>query len=214
MIKIYSPKNLPFILIIALLFVFESCKKNSSQTSNTPTVATPTRLGLYAYSDSIYKELGIVISQIGTQSVPDSISLLVYDTGSGGMVIDAHYIVPPAMITSTGFNFTGDSTVVNGITITNQTSVIAYGADAATEDKVYGNLAYASVTIGDENGNITVKRLPFFLYYKAVDSKGNTYDPHEFDVFGVSSEYDQSFANNVNLTSPFSYFDPGTGLTK
>ncbi|WP_259067496.1 hypothetical protein HDF24_12835 [Mucilaginibacter sp. X4EP1] len=228
MIKIYSLKNLSFFALIMMLFAFEACKKNSPQTT-TPAVATPTKLGVYALSDTVkdtitktplvvdtnlYRELGMVVSKIGTQAIPDSISLLVYDTGSGGMVIDAHYIVPTSTITSNGFNFTGDSTVVNGITITNQTSVIAYGADAATEDKVYGNLAYASVTIGDENGNIVVKRLPFFLYYKAVDSKGNTYDPHEFDVFGVSSEYDQTFANSVNITSPFSYFDPGNGLTK
>jgi hypothetical protein len=118
------------------------------------------------------------------------------------------------MITSSGFNFTGDSTVVNGITILNQKSTIEYGDDDNTTDKVYGNLAYATVQIGDVASNhIIVKRLPFFIYYKATDSKGNVFAVHDFDTFGVSSEYDISFSNGVNIQSPFSYFIPGTGLT-
>ncbi|MDB5130473.1 MAG: hypothetical protein JWR02_222, partial [Mucilaginibacter sp.] len=123
-------------------------------------------------------------------------------------------VLPASMITTAGITFTGDSTIVNGITITNQTSIVQYGADANTIDKVYGNLAYAPVTIGDQNGNIVVKRLPFFIYYKAVDSKGVTYPAHEFDTFGVSEEYDITFNNGAFITSPFSYFDPGTGLTR
>jgi hypothetical protein len=118
------------------------------------------------------------------------------------------------MITTTGFNFTGDSTVVDGITITNQTSTVEYGDDANSSAKVYGNLAYASVTIGETDGNIVVKRLPFFLYYKSVDNKGNALGTHEFDVFGVNGEYDITFPNSAYITSPFSYFDPGNGLTK
>ncbi|TWJ04786.1 hypothetical protein JN11_00507 [Mucilaginibacter frigoritolerans] len=206
MVKIYSFKNLSFILVSLSLLALASCKKEHHTT-----VATPTKLGLYAYSSSIYKELGIVISKVGTQNLD---SLLVFDTGSGGMVIDATNILPASMISTSGFVFTGDSTVVDGITLTNQTSSIAYGVDSATTETVYGNLAYASVTIGDENGSIVIKRLPFFLYYKAVDSQNNILPAHEFDVFGVSSEYDLQFSNNVNITSPFSYFDPGTGLTK
>jgi hypothetical protein len=209
MVKIYSLKNLSFILVSLSLLALVSCKKDSKK--STPTVATPTKLGLYAYSSSIYKELGIVISKVGTQNLD---SLLVFDTGSGGMVIDATNILPASMISSSGFVFTGDSTVVDGITLTNQKDSIEYGDNAATTSKVYGNLAYASVTIGDENGSIVIKRLPFFLYYKAVDSQNNVLPAHEFDVFGVSSEYDIQFANNAYITSPFSYFDPGTGLTK
>ena len=151
------------------------------------------------------------ISKIGTQSIDYD---LVFDTGSGGLVIDAQGVLPPTMITSSGFNFTGDSTVVDGITITNQTNIIEYGDDNATTDKVYGNLAYANVTIGDANGNISVKRLPFFIYYKAIDGTGTVLPAHDFDVFGVSSEYDITFNSGTYITSPFSYFDPGTGLTK
>jgi hypothetical protein len=216
MVKIYSFKNLSFILVSLSLLVLASCKKDSKK--STPAVATPTKLGVYAFADSIYKEQVIVLSKLGTISVPDSLSGLVYDTGSGGMVVDATYLIPSSMISSSGFVFSQgqDSTVVDGITITNQTGTIEYGDNTATSDIVYGNLAYASVTVGDANGNIVIKRLPFFLYYKVVDQadKSAYIPPHEFDVFGVAPEYDIQFANNVNITSPFSYFDPGTGLTK
>ncbi|HVV55146.1 MAG TPA: hypothetical protein VHC47_07475, partial [Mucilaginibacter sp.] len=208
----YLCNGLPATLMLCFLFAVSSCKKDSNNSggSNVTPQATPKKIGLYEADSSIYKELDIVISKIGTQSVQFG---LVFDTGSGGMVIDAHGVVPASMLTSSGFNFTGDSTVVDGITITNKTNIVEYGDDANTIDKVYGNLAYASVTVGDQSGNIVVKRLPFFLYYKAVDSKGNSFDPHEFDVFGVSPQYDITFSGGAYITSPFSYYTPGTGLT-
>ncbi len=222
-IPLYMRENFPlkrllFVSASLLLLVIASCKKdNNNQVKPTPVVtdATPTKLGLYEATDSIYKLVYTYVSKIGTLDVTKSDYYLVFDTGSGGFVIDADGILPSSMITSTGFNFTGDSTVVSGITIYNQKSTIEYGDDANTTDKVYGNLAYANVTLGDDNGNIVIKRLPFFLYYKAVDGKGKVFTTHhDFDVLGVSSEYDVTFQNNVYITSPFNYFDPGTGLTK
>jgi hypothetical protein len=210
--KKYPCKNLLFISVSVslLLLTIASCKKNGSAVV-TPSVATPTKLALIETDSSIYKLLLINIANIGTQTVNDE---LIFDTGSGGMVMDAEGILPASMITSSGFNFTGDSTVVNGITITNQSSMVAYGDNTSTTDKVYGNLAYASVTIGDQNGTVVIKRLPFFLYYKAVNGQGAVYGPHQYDTFGVSDEYDITFANNAYITSPFSSFNPGTGLTK
>lgn len=212
--KRYILKNLLFIFGSLFLLFLASCKKdnnNSNNNKNIPVNATPTKLGVYAVDSAIYKVLVMTVTGVGTKTVNYD---LVFDTGSGGLVLDAKDILPSSMITSTGFNFSGDSTVVNGITITNQTNTVEYGDDTNTTDKVYGNLAYASVKVGDANGNITIKRLPFFLYYKAVDSKGNTLPAHDFDVFGVSQEYDITFSNNAYITSPFDYFDPGTGLTK
>jgi len=217
--KRYSPQNLLFIAVV--LFAIASCKKDKTVTqTTTTTTATPTKLGLYEESetinDTVYREVFITVIKIGTLTVPDSLSDQVFDTGSGGMVIDAHYIVPASMITANGFNFTGDSTVVagTGITITNQKQDIQYGDDNNSTATVSGNLCYASVTIGVTNGNIVVKRLPFFMYYKSVDNKGNALPYHEFDVFGANSGYNLTFPNNAIITSPFSYFDPGTGLTK
>ncbi|MBS1531648.1 MAG: hypothetical protein JSU01_15185 [Bacteroidetes bacterium] len=210
--KRYTITNLSLISGLLFLLIFASCKKNNNKGGgNTPVTATPTTLGVYAVDSAIYKVLLMNISGIGTQSVNYD---LVYDTGSGGLVLDASGVLPASMISSGGFTFSGDSTVVDGITITNQTNIVEYGDDANTTDKVYGNLAYADVKIGDINGNITVKHLPFFLYYKAIDSKGNKLPAHDFDVFGVSQEYDITFSNNAFITTPFQYFDPGTGLTK
>jgi len=209
----YPFKSLLILSISLVILAVASCKKNPANkgTITTTVNATPTTLGLYEADSSIYKELITVVSKIGTQTVNYD---MIFDTGSGGMVLDASGILPASMITSSGFTFTGDSTIVNGITITNQTNIVEYGADANSADKVYGNLAYAPVTIGDQNGNIVVKRLPFMIYYKAVSSKGVQYPAHDFDTFGVSEEYDITFPNNSYITSPFSYFDPGTGLTR
>ena len=209
-------KSLIFISIAFLLLIVGSCKKNNPVTpapgpvQTTP--ATPVSLGLYEIDSSVYKDFFIPVPTIGNVTIDD---YLIFDTGSGGLVLDAQGILPASMITSTGFNFPGDSVVVNGITITTQTSTITYGDDCSTaNDTVYGNLAYANVTVGDQNGNLTIKRLPFFLYYKATTGTGSVYPAHEFDIFGVNEEYDFTFSNNVNVTSPFSYFNPGTGLTR
>ena len=214
--KNFPLKALYFILaLIPVIVVSCSKDKKNPQPGNMVTTATPTKFGLYETDSSIYKLLYTFVSKVGSQDVSNSDYALIFDTGSGGFVLDANGVLPASMITSSGINFTGDSTVVDGITIYNQKSTIEYGDDAATTDKVYGYLAYAPVTFGDENGTLVVKRLPFFLYYKAISGTTNKpYPPHEFDVFGVSSEYDVSFPSGAYVTSPFNYFDPGTGLTK
>jgi hypothetical protein len=217
MIKNYPLKNLLLVAAFLLLIVVASCKKDNTNNNNTPVTktvvnATPAQLGLYAADSSIFKILLTAISKIGTNTTDYGLQ---FDTGSGGLVIDAADIIPANIITSSGFKFTGDSTVVNGITITNKTTTITYGDDATSLDKVYGNLAYAQVVVGDvAGGEVTIKRLAFFLYYKAVDYQGNLFPKHEFDIFGVSPEYDISFSNGVTVQSPLSYYEPGTGLTK
>ena len=209
--KTYSVKNFLLISISFLLLAIASCKKDNNNNKNIIPPATPTKLGLYGEDSSIYKVLLIAVSKIGTQPVDYG---LVFDTGSGGMVLDATGILPASMITSSGFTFTGDSTVVNGVTVTSQTAIVEYGDDSASVSKVYGNQAFADVTVGDDKGNVVIKRLAFLIYYKATDAGGTTYPAHEFDTFGVNEEYDVTFPNNDFITSPFSYFDPGNGLTR
>ena len=202
------------VLMCFSLAVLLSCSKNNNNKSGTgsttPLTATPVQIGLYEADSSIYQSLYADISQIGTSNTEYD---LLFDTGSGGMVLDADGVIPASMITSTGFNITGDSVTVNGITILNQKQTIVYGDDDSSTSKVYGNLAYTNVTIGNATGNIVIKRLPFFIYYKAVDARNTTYAPHEFDTFGVSTDYDIGFTNGVNIQSPLSYYIPGTGLT-
>ncbi|MFB9842832.1 hypothetical protein [Mucilaginibacter ginsenosidivorans] len=212
MIKNYSLKNLLLIAAGSLLFAITSCKKDSkTQVAPGDEVAKPKTLGFYETNVNSNRILMMAVSKIGTQATGYK---LVFDTGSGGMVMDANGILPVSMITADGFTFSGDSTVVNGITVTKQTSHVVYGDDNNTKDTVYGNLAYADVTVGDANGNIVVKHMPFFLYYKAVNNKGFQFGAHSFDVLGVSSEYDITFAGGAYITSPFSYYDPGKGLLR
>jgi hypothetical protein len=183
---------------------------NNNIKQSVPPVATPTELGLYESDSAQYKVLEVGISKVGTVNVDYG---LVFDTGSGGMVLDANGILPPSMITSNGFNFSGDSTVVDGVTITSQTMTLQYGADSATLTNVYGNLAYANVTVGDQSGSFVIQRLPFFMYYKAAEGNGTTLPAHYFDTFGIVDEYDE-FPNYAYITSPFTSYDPGNSLTK
>lgn len=193
----------PIFLLSILLFA-ASCKKEN----NPPVIvaAKPVSLGLIQSGNSNSKRIFIPISKIGTQSVN---YFGVFDTGSSGMTMDANGILPASMITSSGIAVAGDSVVVNGITVTSQQAVISFG-DKLNSTKEYGNLAYAAITVGDLNGNLILKRVPFFLYYKIVDGTGTTLPAHSSDVFGVGPGI--SYANSA-IASPLSFYTPGTGLT-
>jgi len=211
MIKKY-PYYLNFFAVILILLVFAtSCKKDNTPGPSTTTVANVTNyanMGLYEYGDGTNRRIFVNITAVGTTSGVSYPS--VFDTGSTGMTIDATGLVPASMITANGFSFTGDSTVVNGITITNQTFVVTYGG-VGNETKEYGNLAYATVKAGDNNGNVVTPRIPMLLYYKVVDvTSGKTLTAHSNDVFGVASG--TSFVTS-KLASPLSYFSLPTGVT-
>ncbi len=195
----------PLICILFLGILFSSCKKEKS--TPTPTVAKPVSLGLIQFGNSNGKRVFLPISKIGTQNVS---YYGVFDTGSSGMTMDASGILPASMITSSGIAIAGDSVVVNGITVTSQQAVISFG-DKLSSTKEYGNLAYAAITIGDASGNLLLKRIPFFLYYKIVDGNGTALPAHSSDVFGVGPG--MSYANS-SIVSPLSFYSPGTGLTK
>ena len=164
-------------------------------------------LGLYELQSATNRRVFIPITQVGTQAVS---YYSVFDTGSAGMTLDATGILPASMITSTGIQVAGDSVNVNGITVTSQEATISYG-DATGETQEFGNLAYASITIGDQNGKITTRRIPFFLYYKILDLTSNkTLPAHSNDVFGVGPGI--SFANS-SIASPLSYFTTSANIT-
>ncbi|MCR8559623.1 hypothetical protein KXD93_18335 [Mucilaginibacter sp. BJC16-A38] len=203
--------NPKIVVCLFLLIVFASCKKEGTSTKSSTSLASsvtasPVTLGLYEYAVGVDKRIFIPLTKIGTKTIS---YLGIFDTGSTGMTLDAADIIPASMITSSGITFTGDSTVVNGITITSQKSVIAYGGgDDITKE--YGYLAYAAVTIGDANGKLSITRTPFFLYYKIVDGNGQQEAAHSADVFGVGPGV--SYSSNL-IASPLSYYSPGTGLT-
>jgi len=204
--KSYS-RSLPLSLIILYLLVFvAACKKDKAITP--PSITNYTTLGLYEYISGNNRRVFVPITKIGTVSINYA---SVFDTGSTGMTIDATGILPANMITSNGFVVPGDSVVVNGITVTSTQSTISYGGAGGSITTEYGNLAYAPVTIGDANGNITTSRIPIFLYYKVVDGSNNsTLPPHSNDVFGVGPG--TSFASN-KIGSPISYFPMPASVT-
>lgn len=195
---------LQFIAVLFVIMIISSCKKDST-TVKTTTVS-PVTLGLYEYASGNDKRIFIPITKVGTQTTT---YYGVFDTGSTGMTMDANGILPSSMITSSGITVTGDSVVVNGITVTAKQAVVSYG-DLTSSTKEYGNLAYAAITIGDQNGSQTIKRIPFFLYYKIVDGNGKQLAAHSSDVFGVGPGV--SYASS-SIASPLSYFSTGTGLT-
>jgi hypothetical protein len=211
--KRYAVRDLLWVSLAFLVVAVASCKKDHNTiNSNTSTTqnATPAHIGLYEAGSSIYKLIYLDVSKIGTQEIDRG---LVFDTGSGGMVLDADSVLDHSMFTNKGIIITGDSLTYKGVTVTKDTSSIVYGDDNNTEVTVYGNLAYADVTIDAEGGNVVIKRLPFFLYYKAVDNKGNIQPHDDFDVFGVNEEYEVPVGSK-HITSPLSYYTPATGLDK
>jgi hypothetical protein len=133
----------------------------------------------------------------------------VFDSGSTGLTIDADGIIPSSMITTNGFLISGDSVIVNGITITSQQAVITYGGVNSSISE-YGNLAYTTVTIGDGNGNVTTPRIPIFLYYKIVDNTGKQLSTHAADVFGVGPGVSST---SRKIASPLSYFKLADNVT-
>jgi len=189
---------------LLITITFSSCKKD--KTTNTVVNATPAKLGLYEYAVGVDKRILVAITKIGTQTVNYG---SIFDTGSPGMTMDATGILPASMITSSGITVTGDSTVIYGITVTSKKATISYG-DATGTTVEYGNLAYANITVGNSLGSLDLKRVPFFLYYKIVDSKKNILSAHSADVFGVGPGLSTTV---TAISSPLRFYTYGTGLT-
>jgi hypothetical protein len=185
-----------------LIMVAESCSKKSEPQ---PAVNSTT-IGLYEYGTDSGKRVFVPITKVGTLALN---YFSAFDTGSSGMTLDAHGVVPASMITSTGLQFTGDSTVVNGITITSAIGTISYGNQQNLTVE-YGNLAYAPVTIGDQSGKANAARVPIFLYYKVVTNNVEVNVNHSLDVFGVGPG--TSYASS-SIPSPLIYFNSSPSLT-
>ncbi|WP_345947782.1 hypothetical protein ABDD95_13085 [Mucilaginibacter sp. PAMB04274] len=180
-------------LIIAVSFT--ACKKDNTQPEALKPQPKPlATLGLYQFASGANKRIFIPISQIGTQKVAYA---GIFDTGSSGFTMDANGLLPASMITSNGIQVTGDSVTVNGITVTNRTATMAYG-DLTGSTHEYGNLAYASIVIGNSAGSVTTKRIPIFLYYKIVDGDGKELPQHSADVFGVGPSKGYTFPEVVS----------------
>lgn len=205
--KVYAGYRPLIVGGLILTLMIASCKKDNKVTPVVPKAVPIATLGLYEVQSTIYRRVFIGVS-VGTVA---KVYYTVFDTGSSAMTMDADGLIPANLITANGFTITGDSLLVNGITVTKKTATLTYG-DATAGIKEYGNLAYATLTIGDENGSTTTKRIPFFLYYKAVETQtGTALGTHENDVFGVGPN---TRFSNLSIASPISYFDMKDGLTQ
>lgn len=203
--------------IALLVMAVVSCGKERMQPARpgTPTTTNPVvtaasgpvTLGLLEFASDTNKRLLIRIARVGTRSVTYN---GIFDTGSTGMTMDAHGLIPPAMITGAGITFAGDSVTVNGITITSQTAILGYGGVGGMT-KEYGNLAYARVTVGNAGDTLSIKRVPFFLYYKVVDGSGTQLGAHTYDTFGVGPGLNNAISA---IASPLSYFDAGANTIR
>jgi hypothetical protein len=199
----------PALLGALFLILFAaSCKKDPKVDPNINDPANYAKIGLYEQASGNSRRIFVAVSKLGDLTTVDY--GLVFDTGSTGMTIDADGIIPASMIGTNGFVFSGDSVNVSGITITSQQSTITYGGvDGSIQE--YGNLAYARVTIGDGNGNITTPRIPIFLYYKIIDlNTGKQLTAHAADVFGVGPGV---MATSRKIASPLSYFPLASNVT-
>jgi hypothetical protein len=199
-------KYLPlFAAGLFLILFIASCKKdrNTPPPNNGP-AATGT-IGLYELDSAIYKRVFIPIAKVGTQTIN---MLSVFDTGSTGMTIDAAGLLPASMITANGLVVPGDSVVVNGITVTADQATVSFGGNGNITHE-YGNVAYATVILGSQNGMVSTGRIPIFIYYKVVKSNGQQLPAHANDVFGVGPGL--SFASNL-IGSPLSYIKTGNGV--
>jgi hypothetical protein len=153
----------------------------------TPTAITqPTVLNLYPNSPTgAAPLLTVMVTAVGNAGVSMP---LAFDTGSAGVTLDAGSIFPPNMVSSSGFVFPAGQTTLtyNGITVTKLQGTRSYGTVNKTVE--YGNLGFASLTIGDGAGQVTTQMMPVFLFYSVVTTQGTAYAPPRWEGwFGVAS---------------------------
>lgn len=198
-------------LLIAVFFcytlVFSSCSKGTAGEAVNG-ISTVKPIATFKLSGVVVpgatKKLTISVASIGAVTISKDVML---STVGAGVEMDANGILPASMITSSGIAVTGDSVIYNGITVTNKTLIVTHG-DLLNSTKLYGNLAYATITFGDGSSPmITTVRIPFFLYYKAVEPSGSILAAHAADVFGIGPG-----SNNGSkyIVSPLTYL-PVTG---
>lgn len=194
--------------LVCYTLVFSSCSKSVPGETVTG-VSTIKPIAAIKLSGVVgpgsTKKLTISVSNIGVVAVNKDVTV---STIGAGVEMDANGILPASMITGSGITFSGDSVNYNGITVTNKTFMVTHG-DLLSSTKLYGNLAYATITFGDGTSPMVVtQRIPFFLYYKAVEPSGNMLAAHAADLFGIGPG-----SNNGSkyITSPLSYLPVSGG---
>src|SRR5476651_1599049 len=175
-------------VLICCTLIFPSCSKSTpgETVTGTSTIKPIAAIKLSGVVVSgVSKKLTISVSTVGVAPVAKDVTV---STIGAGLEIDAQGILPASMITTSGITVTGDSVLYNGITVTNKTLIVTHG-DLLNSTKLYGNLAYATITFGDGAAMATTLRIPFFIYYKAVEPSGTQLAAHAADLFGIGPGY-------------------------
>ena len=193
------------VLMFAVFFV-ASCQKQSNTKAKQGTDSGPFTISLIENGNNNAKKLLIPVTRVGDESISYN---CIFDTGSVGMTIDATGVLPASMITASGITVPLDSVYINGITVTHLQSVVRVPIDTNIVTE-YGNLAYAPVTIGGADGSITIKKMYFFIYYKAVSHAGTVLPTHSGDVFGIGPGLNHDL---TAMASPLSYYTFGSDIT-
>src|SRR5476651_2499627 len=101
--KLYLSASIISSSVAVILIMLTSCRTNYDVLPIDGVI----KLGMVETQDGGNKLLQMSVTKIGGQPLNYN---LTFDTGSGGMVIDANGILPASMITNSGFKFSGDST--------------------------------------------------------------------------------------------------------
>lgn len=203
----------------SLIFVLNSCRKNdatlSADQASTSVISSPVVLDLLPAQNQSAgdRRLFMPVVQVGTNKTGFT---LIFDTGSEGIVFSATALFPASLIADTGMVINSpDSAVIDGITITSVKVSSTYGEPPATRT-FYGNIAYASMVLGDQAGSVITERLPFMLVYKGVNNQTGAavaVDSSSNGIAGVISsgftagEASAIVTTRANIKSPLNYLD-------
>ena len=170
---------------------------NGESADSTNAISAPVTINLTPANQNGAQRLFVSVSRVGT--LQTSLPLL-FDTGSGGVTMDATQVFPPNVVSSSGFSFPEGSTSItfDGITVTN------VGLDVTFPDTIqHGNIGSAQITFGDASGNVTTATMPLFFYYAITDRLGNPLPmPPQKGIFGVNGITTEA---RGNLASPIKY---------
>jgi hypothetical protein len=162
-------------------------------------VKSPTTLNLYPSYDG--NRLYILAVAVGQESLDLPLD---FDSGSAGLILDAHKIFPGTMFDESGvFVFPSEAAFsYNGIAVTNQRGRKEFGGKGGVT--VSGFLGYAPVTVGDATASLTTGVVPILF----VDSSTAPADagpiglgPSE-GVFGVDDLADQIATGSAPASLP------------
>lgn len=205
-------KRLFGVIVVLCFFTVESMAFGISEPMDSvASIVSPVRINLMPGQNmkTLGRRLYLPIRYIGAAKVKLRV---VFDTGSQGLILDAKRLLPASLVADTGIVIGDkDSLVLDGITVTRNKTKSRYGGTRSYD----GNIAYASIVIGDKMGQVRTKRMPFILVYHGVyDQTGKPaqVDQHCDGIAGVSSGGELKAGlvmKRENVVSPFNYLSFG-----